>query len=152
MPTKHSNLVFHRSACELLMQLFLLTSNTRETVILSSTLVPFSLHVTRLSFISFLLTYGVFLKDKTHATPHQISLQSSERIQIIQATDILILVNTLKQKHLEPLVANSLKSMFSFEHLHKYVLKSCGSVTFANILDLQNDQESICSPVIEPDL
>lgn len=42
--------------------------------------------------------------------------------------------------------------MFSYEHLHKYVLKSHWSVTFTNILVLQNDQESICSSVIEPEL
>lgn len=44
-----------------------------------------------------------------------------KRIQIIQATDVLILVNILKQKHLEPSIANSRKNTFFYEHLHKYV-------------------------------
>ena len=38
------------------------------------------------------------MKDKTHAIPHQTTFQSSERIHTIQATSILILLNTLKEK------------------------------------------------------
>lgn len=94
-------------------------------------------------FLSFLLTYWVTLKDKIHATLHQITLRSPERIQTIQATDILILVYTLQQKSLELSIVNSLESIFYYEHLYKCTLKSCWSVTFTNILVLQNDRESI---------
>lgn len=38
------------------------------------------------------------MKDKTHAIPHQTTFRSSERIHTIQATSILILLNTLKEK------------------------------------------------------
>lgn len=53
---------------------------------------------TKSGFISFLLTYYIILKDKTHAIPHQTTFRSSERIHTIQATSILILLNTLKEK------------------------------------------------------
>lgn len=61
-----------------------------------------------------------------------------------------MLVNTLK-KSLKPSIANFLEDIFSYEYLYKCVLNSGWSVTLTTILLLQNDQESICSSVTEPD-
>lgn len=41
------------------------------------------------------------------------------------------------------MIANSLESIFSYEHFQKCILKSHRPVTFTNILVLENDQQSI---------
>lgn len=126
MLTINSNLISHLQAYGLLMSSFLYTCDMREALILSSVAVPFSPHMVSLWYISFLLTYWVTLRDKIRATPYQIALQSLERIQTVEATDVhnLLLAKILTKKNSWDFIANSLESTFSCEHLLECILKS----------------------------